>query len=52
MFPSHSLIPTLPRRTSGYSGASKLDLLAEVSANPKNYQKVFENFWMEFPLKN
>jgi hypothetical protein len=53
--PTHRIVPTWPRGTSGYSGILRLDSLAEASPSPKNYSnyyKVFENFWREFLLRN
>jgi hypothetical protein len=37
MFPTHLMVSTWPRRTSGYLGVSRLDSLVEVSPSPKNY---------------
>jgi hypothetical protein len=55
MFPTYLIILIWPRWTSGYSGVSRLDSLAEASPSPKNHEndeKVFENFWREFLLQN
>jgi hypothetical protein len=52
MFPTHFIVPTWPRRTSGYSSVSSLGSLAEASLSQKNYDKVFENLWREFLLRN
>jgi hypothetical protein len=52
MFPTHPILSTWPRRTYGYSGASKLNSLAEASPSPTNFYKMFENFWREFLLRN
>jgi hypothetical protein len=51
-FPTRLIVPTWPRWTSGHPGVSRLDSLAEHSPSPKNYYKVFENFWREFQLRN
>jgi hypothetical protein len=50
MFSTHLRVPPWPSRTSGYSGVSRLDSLAEASPSPKNSSKVLENFWREFLL--
>jgi hypothetical protein len=36
MFPTHLIVPIWPRRTSGDSGISRLDSLAEAWPSPKN----------------
>jgi hypothetical protein len=52
MLSIYLMVQTGPRRTSGHSGLSRLDSLAETSPSPKNYSKAFENFWTEFLLGN
>jgi hypothetical protein len=37
MFPTHLIVPAWPRRTSGDSGVSRLNSLAEASPSPQNY---------------